>query len=263
MKTDLINYLVNAKRYHLTLRKILRFLNYKAESYTYAVLGQIVKHPILNIRNIRINYDPNDEGLREAIISVLISDFYTDIIDTHVKMVVDAGAHQGLFTLLAIKHLKARKVLAIEPEKSNILKLARNVALNKAGDYVICINCALGAHDYIGTLYVSGSSHLHTIINGCNSVRDKVKVHIFKLDTLAKILNVDFIDLLKLDVEGAEYEALKGSKKLLENRRMRTIVGEIHSEYIMRNSVKLLKDHGYSVDIYKLSNTIRIIATST
>ena len=78
MKTDLINYLVNAKRYHLTLRKILRFLNYKAESYTYAVLGQIVKHPILNIRNIRINYDPNDEGLREAIISVLISDFYTD-----------------------------------------------------------------------------------------------------------------------------------------------------------------------------------------
>jgi FkbM family methyltransferase len=113
--------------------------------------------------------------------------------------VVDAGAHQGLFTLLAIKHLKARKVLAIEPEESNVLKLAINIALNKADDYITCINCALGTHDYIGTLHVSELSHLHTIISGCNHVRGKVKVRIFKLDTLAKMLNVDFIDLLKLD----------------------------------------------------------------
>jgi len=41
-----------------------------------------------------------------------------------------------------------------------------------------------------------------------------VKVHVRRLDALARVLNFEQVDLMKVDVEGAELDVLKGSEQL-------------------------------------------------
>jgi len=126
--------------------------------------------------------------------------------DKRLHTVVDGGAHVGLWAYHLAKHFK--HVAAFEPIASNFKCLEKNVACRSN---VTCYPLALGAHDGLVKM-----------------IRRHVKSFGFNVDPLGNIdipcrkldtIELENVDLIKLDVEGYEYEVLQGAQALIEKWR--------------------------------------------
>jgi FkbM family methyltransferase len=144
--------------------------------------------------------------------------------------VLDLGAHHGLYTLLASKRVGASgKVFAFEPSLRERKALRRHLMLNRCGN-VKLEGFALGNEDRESDFYV-----VEDWAAGCNSLKppdvdastSRMRVQVARLDDwLAKhkISNVEFI---KLDVEGAELDVLRGAEGLLSRAPRPVILAEV------------------------------------
>ena len=119
---------------------------------------------------------------------------------------VDVGANIGAFSLIASEQPRAR-VLAFEPHPATFERLRQNLARN-ARQNVEAVCAALGDHE--GSLALSdtpGSATTHAVAAGSDG--PAISVPLRRLDReLAKRGIAP--DVLKIDVEGFEYEVLSG-----------------------------------------------------
>jgi FkbM family methyltransferase len=121
------------------------------------------------------------------------------------KHIIDAGGHIGTFTLFAASKSPAANIVTLEPDPENFILLTTNVTLNKLFHRVTLHNVGLGDGKTIT---------LHTFPHdrGGNSVYREggipVEIDTVSLADLFTQHNIEAIDYLKLDCEGAEYEAL-------------------------------------------------------
>jgi FkbM family methyltransferase len=132
--------------------------------------------------------------------------------------VVDLGAHYGLYTLLASRKVGENgRVFAFEPSERENRKLRQHVRLNRVHNVKV-ETFAVGAQDGTAELYVCmGQS------TSFNSLRPpaveeqtrRVEVPLVKLDTYLAQAGIETVDFVKLDVEGAELDVLKGADRLL------------------------------------------------
>ena len=124
----------------------------------------------------------------------------------------DVGANVGAYTILASKNAGAR-VLSIEPVPVTFRKLAHNVAVNDVNDLVTLL--PFGAADESGTLRFTQNMDAinHVASEGENSGNQiTIEIPVRSLDELtAEHQPV----IMKMDVEGFEWPALQGSRKLL------------------------------------------------
>jgi FkbM family methyltransferase len=136
-------------------------------------------------------------------------------------VVIDAGAHVGLFSLLASAH--ARTVVALEAHPSNFALLAANVADNEA-ENVDARQRALWSEQGSVDLVEGPQSGAGSILGGEGRAITVVA------DTLDSIVaETGPVDLLKLDIEGAEFAVLEhASDETLH--RIGAIVAELHLE---------------------------------
>lgn len=159
----------------------------------------------------------------------------------HDKKIVDGGAHVGLFSLVASTY--AKEVISIEPHPVNFKLLQLNLEINDARN-VIPINRALWSKSETLILYKGGHTGAHTVLNSQNArVTERFSVNSMSLkDVIDKFGE---IDLLKMDLEGAEFEVLgKLDYKVLSN--IRNLVTECHLEVGDVNQLeKFLKEKGY------------------
>lgn len=116
------------------------------------------------------------------------------------RTIVDAGAHVGTASILFALKYPAAKIIAIEPEAANYAALVRNTAPYKM---ITPIHAALWCEDGEVTL---GPSDAHPkgafqiVGNGPQRVRA------ITMGTLISEIGIDSVDLLKVDIEGAEVE---------------------------------------------------------
>jgi tRNA (mo5U34)-methyltransferase len=144
--------------------------------------------------------------------------------------VVDAGAHHGLYSLLASKCVGATgRVLAFEPSPRECERTINNLRVNRSSN-VCLMQCALGNQ--------AGAAELHLGNGGqdwCNSLRPAdvtepsaaLRVPVRRLDDMLAELGVTEVDFLKMDVEGAELSLLQGAPKLLGNTPRPAILAEV------------------------------------
>ena len=122
------------------------------------------------------------------------------------KAIADVGGHIGTFTLFAAAHAPHAKIVTLEPEPSNFAMLSKNVEANQLQSRIKLLNAGIGNGEPI-TLYTFPDDR------GGNSIyRDKeggIPVTI-KTEPLRELIDLQggTLDYLKLDCEGAEYEAL-------------------------------------------------------
>lgn len=121
---------------------------------------------------------------------------------------VDGGANIGFYSLLAANRVGPNgQVLAFEMMPDTAAILRHHVEANQARQVAVCENAL---SDRSGDLVVATvKSGLHgqaSIVAGDMQGRDRVEVATTTLDDAT--LNLDRIDVLKLDLEGAEYLAL-------------------------------------------------------
>ena len=132
-------------------------------------------------------------------------------------VVLDIGANFGWYTLLFSQTVgESGRVHAFEPIPRNYEILRENCELNQAPN-VVLNNLAVGAESGERDLYLpdtgaSGAFQLHPYRKGYETFRCRVQA----LDEYVQQHGIDHIGLIKVDIEGAEFEMLHGATKVLE-----------------------------------------------
>jgi FkbM family methyltransferase len=155
-------------------------------------------------------------------------------------VIYDVGANVGYYSLLSSILTGANgKVFSFEPVPRNIYFLKKHIALNKL-DNVTVIDKAVS--DKITKLKFSLSSNPSM---GHISDDGEIEVETINLDEFNRQGNL-LPDLIKMDIEGAEYYALSGAKELLKEKKP-IIFLATHSKEIHIKCIELLKSLGYKI----------------
>jgi len=142
--------------------------------------------------------------------------------------VIDCGAHIGSFARLALR-AGARLVVAIEPEKANIIAFRRNFAEEIKGGKVILIE--KGVWDKTGSLalHLSNTGDSHSVAINQNAGKDQA-IDVTTIDFLTEKLRIPRVDFIKMDIEGAELNALRGSRQVLKRWHPRLAISSYHKK---------------------------------
>lgn len=176
---------------------------------------------------------PRKDNLGEALLAGSFESSELAFVERFLRpgmTVLDLGAHHGLYSLLASKRVgRDGRVFAFEPSPRERRALRANLLLNYCRN-VFVQGVALGAEEKEEDLFVVQGHQ-----TGCNSLRPPdalsatkpMRVQVVKLDNWLAKQKIDRVDFIKLDVEGAELETLKGAARLLERRPRPVILAEV------------------------------------
>lgn len=142
--------------------------------------------------------------------------------------VIDAGAHIGIFTLYVRALNPVAVVYALEPENENFNLLKKNIMKNKISGVKIS-NVALAGKSGERSLLLSPDSINHRLLEDAYAEeKDKAaKVQAVSLDDFLDRNGIVKAGLLKMDIEGGEFEVLESaSEKSLE--KIAAIILEYH-----------------------------------
>jgi FkbM family methyltransferase len=125
---------------------------------------------------------------------------------------VDVGANVGYFTLVASDAVgKSGKVFAFEPEPKNFSLLRKNVQVNKCAN-ARCEQKAVTGTDYPVELYLSSFNY-----EDYNRGRQRARTQVEGVTLDSYFAPGTRVDFIKMDVQGAEYFALQGMKRVLRD----------------------------------------------
>lgn len=187
-------------------------------------------------------------------------------------VVIDVGAHIGPYTLKASSLVGVNgKVLAIEADPSNYDILNRNIDLNKFTN-ATAVNYAAYSKEEKIKLYLPSKeeeekelSHTkyNTIIQDRAHNETKfVEVQANTLDYLLQSNGIkhEKVNWIKIDVEGAEFEVLKGAKDILSKSNNISLLIEIHNLSAANTNLyepikEFLNSYNYKIDFEKIAKS--------
>jgi FkbM family methyltransferase len=176
---------------------------------------------------------PRNDNLAEPLLAGVFETAELNFVEHFLRRgmtVLDLGAHQGLYTLLASLRVgPSGKVISFEPSRRERRSLRLHLTLNRRSN-VMVQGLALGEENGEADLYVVNGT-----ARGCNSLRPPdvhggtttVRVQVVRLDDWLADHQIDHVDFVKMDIEGAELGALKGAARLLERRPRPVILAEV------------------------------------
>jgi len=119
-------------------------------------------------------------------------------------IMIDVGAHIGLFSLLASKSCFAGKIFSYEPINENFEMLMQNIKSNKLKN-IFPFNLAVSKNTSNVKLFLDKDESAHSIFQKNTSY---VTVESISLQKIFDDNDINFCKILKLDCEGAEYEII-------------------------------------------------------
>ena len=181
-------------------------------------------------------------------------------------IVVDIGAHMGRYTIISSKRVGANgKVVAIEADPENFEMLTSNIKLNQLTN-VIPLNYAVYSKETKLKLYLpsgeSGFTKYNTIMpNWINTQEKFVEVNANTLDYLLQLNKIrqEEVNWIKIDVEGAEFEVLKGATNVLSKSKDIALLIEIHNlkdgTNLYRPIIEFLNLYNFKIEFEKTYET--------
>jgi len=165
---------------------------------------------------IRINLTENVENYEEPLVYVLcgrnyelIPEFLLNKRGGHkFRVILDLGAHYGMYTIKAAR--VAERVISVEPNPYAFAQLYENVRINDLKN-VTLLQLTVRSYDGSSPLFIPTRDSIvkttvyEELIHGGGKT---VIVPCMKLSTLLKHLKISQVDILKMDIEGAELEVL-------------------------------------------------------
>lgn len=168
---------------------------------------------------------------------------YKDVQISKGDVVLDVGGHYGLFDLYALNK-GAEKIYTFEPAKNTFNILCENL---KGYENVKKFNMALSDKNGIVDFKISGSSAVNSFYDSFNTSKENTttlgktkidQVRTMNIETFMKNNDVDRIDVLKLDCEGAEWNIFPTITDQLLKHRIRKITMEVHDFFGDDNSAE-------------------------
>ena len=157
---------------------------------------------------------------------------------------LDIGANMGKYSILVGKELGDRgRVLAFEPLPKNYEMLKKNITLNNLKN-VAALDTACGSENKSSDLFIdSRNTGGHSLVRETDQ---KIRINVKKLDNIIEDLKLNRIDLIKIDVEGAESDVLKGAVATVKKFRPK-IIFESESEENVNFYRSVLGPIGYRI----------------
>ena len=181
------------------------------------------------------------------------------LFNKNINTIIDVGAHNGEFAIAINKKFKINKIISFEPNRDEFNKL--KLKINKY-DNIEALNLGAGNIDQDKKLNInieSSSSSLNNLEENSKYFKKKfflsklfnkkviekqVQVKIIKLDNyINNNLNIDIIDILKIDTEGYEYYVLKGIENNI--KKIKVIYFEHHFDDMIIKNYNLTDIHNY------------------
>ena len=154
---------------------------------------------------------------------------YLDKILSAGQVFVDVGANLGIYTLPASKIVGKRgRVLAFEPSAQSFPLLAKNIALNGLTN-VLAFPVALAQKNGRAWLHRGPNPGLNSMGKDPSWKEQGEEIVTESLDQALQQARIDRVDLIKMDVQGAEELVLRGASKTLTSARP-VIIFEIWPE---------------------------------
>jgi FkbM family methyltransferase len=166
--------------------------------------------------------------------------------------IVDLGASVGVFSVYAATTARNVRVFAYEPMPASFALVQENIRLNGKDKAITAFNYAVGGEAGQRDLFVGGTDFFFPTLLGPNGKgkAEHISVHCTTLEEILTSNKLDRVDLLKMDIEGAEYEFLyKAPPACFE--KVREIRMEYHDldegERNLAALKRFLTGHGFKV----------------
>jgi FkbM family methyltransferase len=183
---------------------------------------------------------------------------------TEGMVIIDIGAHMGMYTLTASKLVGASGVvLALEPSTREFQRLTFHVTLNDLRN-VRCLQIAASSSSgeamlKIGSEWNSGHNTFGEFFNESVEMLREERVPMQTVDALIAGQGIERVDLIKIDVEGHEFQVLAGAVETISRFRPRILI-EVFEETLRRQGacveavLGFLTAHGYALNEFSDAN---------
>ncbi len=186
---------------------------------------------------------------------IFLNDEYKPLIDLipnkNNLTILDIGSNIGLASIYFSIHLPNCKIIAIEPEESNLKIAERNFKINNFSENISIVKKAIWNENTTLKLQIRDDSHdsFHVMErnNPDNTIIGTIKTITF--NEVINDFNLSKIDILKIDIEGAE-KILFQDKVCLEQFLpiCSSIAIEVHEEYISESEIQsILEEYNFRV----------------
>ncbi len=239
-------------------------------------LRSISLRTLLDLKKLSIPYE-----IRGGMVRVLIEDFDILIYLNNISIVkevfvekvylgnkleegdvvVDCGAHVGTFSLLASRIVgKSGVVIAIEPAKENLKILKRNIRKNRVKNIIIVPKALWSSRGKMRLGISEVNPGEHSLLHR-NALHQNLSSEIIRADTLDNILRelrVRKVNFIKMDIEGAEIEALKGMERTLR-KNVKLAIASYHivnGRKTINFIIPFLRERGFKISVDKKNHII-------
>lgn len=210
---------------------------------------------------VSINRLPSDASPRHY---VPVRDPYA-LLEDHIggrgRVLIDAGAYVGETSLKLRNHFPDATIHALEPFPDSYERLCAAVGRDPL---TYTHQIALGAATRFMHLHVNAGKATNSLLpshenassiwgTGLLDTQTTLAVPALTLDEFCTRHDIQHIDLLKLDVQGAEYDVLKGAAGLLQSQAIDFVFLEVliaptyDGQRSLREYLSLFEAHGYTL----------------
>ncbi len=144
-----------------------------------------------------------------------------------VKYIVDGGAHRGDFSLSMLSIFPQANIYAFEPQSSSWALLARTASRNSR---IKPFRYALGADSGTATFHINKSTLTSSLLPSSkqglkyfkefNQPCDAETIQVIRLQDFLAKESIPYLDLLKLDLQAYELQALKGLSDGIDSAKL-------------------------------------------
>lgn len=232
---------------------VIYFILYMRDTY----LGNL-RYTLAKIRSKGMNYtkiirvnnnlmciDLKDSGIcKELYLYRKREPFSTDFVKKIIKeneIVIDIGANIGYYALLEARLANKGKTYCIEPIPTNINLLKRSIELNNYKNMDV-FQYAMGDKNGKSKMYVYDKCNWCSLTKNVDAtIIDEIEVPTITLDKFVECYVCQYPTFIRMDVEGYEYQIIKGAFKILESNKPLKLCIELHPHLMSKeNMIELL-----------------------
>lgn len=141
---------------------------------------------------------------------------------------IDVGAGFGINAIIYSKEVGDEgKVISIEPAEDNLMCLKKNIELNKVKNVTVIQKGLWNKKDRL-KFYLNPVPGGHSLVTDKDDAIRITEVGVDTLDNILTALGVDRVNFIKMDIEGAEIEALRGMEETLGNNDVKLAIASYH-----------------------------------